>query len=111
MYKKVLIYKDNIKEMNPVNEYKTLKPTMTFNRSIFCPNPIMIQDPQDAIIKEIKKNRTSKDCRINLKAGKNIHIHLRLIKLPSPIKMDVTGSLSNFGHFGHSNYFPYIGTR
>ena len=83
MYKNVLNYKDNIKELNTINEYKMLKPTMAFNRSIFCPNPIMIQDPQDAIIKEINKNRTSKDCRINLKAGKNIHIHLRLIKLPS----------------------------
>ena len=73
VYKEAFIYKNNDEKVNNVNEFKTIKPRMTFNRSILCPNYTIIQDPKDAIIKEISKNRTSKDCRINLKAGKNIY--------------------------------------
>ena len=62
-------YNDNNKDYYHIKDSQTLKPLLEPKRTMHCPNPVIIQDPQKAIINEISKNTSSMDCKVNLNPG------------------------------------------
>ena len=65
-------YNNNNKDYYHIKDSQTLKPLLEPKRTMHCPNPVIIQDPQKAIINEISKNTSTMDCSVNINAGKSV---------------------------------------
>ena len=72
VFQKMFTYSNNNKDYYHIKHSQTLKPLLEPKRTMHCPNPVIIQDPQKAIINEISKNTSSMDCSVNINAGKYV---------------------------------------